>query len=519
MKRESQNIWKALEFHQWLVIPIIVVVAFAAISLYTWRSIESDAITISLPTYWPTNGWHCNTPEAMGFDSVKLTNCLKAIKQNNINVHSLTLVRNGEVFLDVYFYPYDGSTYHDMASVTKSVMTTLIGIAVDKGLIDLDEPILSFFPDRNIANRDARKEQVTVRHLVSMTSGFSCTARPSEITLEEMIANPDWVQFALDRPMAADPGTRFVYDSPGLHLLSAILQHATQMTTMEFAKENLFEPLGINDVHWVADPQGYYRGSGALSLHPTDAAKLGLLFLQKGVWDEQQIVSSDWVSEATAKQIETGIDYAEDYGYGWWISREELVYFCADGSGGQRIVVVPPMNLILVSTGGGFNQDEVIPYIEAAIIDLEKPLEENTEGVAQLETTITECIQPPDAKPIHQLPLIASSISGKTYEFEQNPARIRSVRLDFDTSDVATLHLDLSDASPVITKVGLDGIYRPSISGRPCIAKGTWSDDHTFTIEYYEGPGISYNRLVLCFEDDKLVFEIVGLGSLEGKQV
>jgi len=143
----------------------------------------------------------------------------------------------------------------------------------------------------------------------------------------------------------------------------------------------------------------------------------------------------------------------------------------------------------------------------------------NAVGVAELEAAIAECGQPPAAKPVPQLPDTASSISGKTFAFEENPARIRSIRLDFDTSAVATLYLDLSDASPVVARVGLDGVYRPSVGGRPCIAKGAWTDAQTFTAEYYEGPGISYNRLVIRFDADRLTFEIVGLGLLEGRQI
>jgi len=332
-----------------------------------------------------------------------------------------------------------------------------------------------------------------------------------------MMASPDWVQFALDRPMASEPGARFVYDSPGMHLLSAILQEATGMTAMEYAEENLFEPLGITDVHWVADPQGCYRGSGALSLHPRDAAKLGLLFLYQGRWEEKQVVSSDWIAEATTKQVETGLDYGEDYGYGWWISREERVFFRADGSGGQRILVIPPMNLVLVTTGAGFELDDVTPYIEAAIVDLQKPLPENSAGVAQLEAALAECVQSPPARPVPPLPDVVSSISGKVFTFKQNPLRIRSIRLDFDDSAVATLRLDLSDPSTVVAMVGLDGVYRPSIGGRPCIAKGAWTDDQTFKVDYNEGPGISYHKVAIRFDDDRLTFEIVGLGSLAGK--
>jgi len=177
------------------------------------------------------------------------------------------------------------------------------------------------------------------------------------------------------------------------------------------------------------------------------------------------------------------------------------------------------MNLILVTTGGGFELDDVTPYIEAAIVDLQKPLPENSAGVAQLEAAIAECVQSPPARPVPPLPDLAYSITGKTFAFEQNPARIRSIGLDFDDSAVATLRLDLSDPSPVVARVGLDGVYRPSVGGRPCIAKGAWADGQTFKLDYNEGPGISYHKLVMSFDGDRLTFEIVGLGSLEGKLV
>ena len=192
----------------------------------------------------------------------------RAIRTDGTKIHSLLVVRGGEVVLDTYFYPYDGSTVHDQASVTKSVMTTLIGIAADQGKLDLDAPMLSFFPERTIANRDARKGRITVRHLVSNTAGTECIHHPDEPTARAMHASPDWVQFTLDLPMVAEPGTTFAYCSPGMHLLSVILQKATGMNTLEFARANLFEPLGIHDVVWSTDPQGTPNGHGELYLYP-----------------------------------------------------------------------------------------------------------------------------------------------------------------------------------------------------------------------------------------------------------
>lgn len=242
-----------------LVVLGVVVVAIVIAGIYAWRVLRPTDGTIPEPAYWPTAGWQGSPPEAQGINSTKLAEGLQAIKENGTSVYSILIVRGGLVLLDAYFYPYDGSYYHDLASVTKSVMTTLIGIAADQGKLDLDQPMLSFFADRTIANRDARKEKITVRHLAAMTSGFEVDLANDENTLAEMRASDDWVQFSLDRPVVSEPGTRFAYDGVSIHLLSAILEQATGMTAAEYAQANLFEPLGITDFYWPTDATGYPR--------------------------------------------------------------------------------------------------------------------------------------------------------------------------------------------------------------------------------------------------------------------
>jgi len=473
------------------------------------------------PVYWPTEGWQSSPPEAQGFDSTKLAEGLQAIRQNGTRIHSLMIIRNGSVILDAYFYPYDDSIYHDLASVTKSLMTTLIGIAADQGKLDLNQPMLSFFPERTIANRDARKERITVRHLASMTAGLDCDPMGDETTLNEMRASEDWVQFALDRRVVREPGTHFVYCGLQMHLLSAILQQATGMTALEFARANLFEPLGIHDVYWPADPQGYTHGWGDLCLHPHDMARLGFLFMHQGRWADQQIVSRQWVAEATVRQAAAGEGRSEDYGYGWWVSRpdSEFTFFCADGRGGQYILVVPSLNLVLVTTGGDFSMDEIDPYLVAAIGDTEKPLPANTGGVARLEAVVAEVGQHPPAQAVPPLPETAQAISGKTYRFEPNPLGLLSLRLDFDDTAEAIVRLEFSgEPSARVVVVGLDGVYRPSHGGRPALARGTWADASTFVVDYNdEGPGLAAYTLRMHFDGDRVLFEVLGLGSLEGR--
>ncbi|MBP8293264.1 MAG: serine hydrolase, partial [Caldilineaceae bacterium] len=269
---------------------------------------------------WPTHEWRSTAPEEQGIHSTKLADALLTMRERGIDIHSLLVIRNGQVLADATFYPYDGKTVHEVASVTKSIMTTLIGIAADQGTLSLDDPMLSFFPDHTVANRDARKEPITVRHLASMSSGLDCTAEGDEQTLKEMRVSPDWVQFALDRPVRWEPGEHFVYCSPAIHLLSPILEQATGMSALDFARRNLFEPLGIEEVVWLTDPQGFNRGSEGIYLHPRDMAKLGYLWLNGGAWDGKQIVSRQWMQDAIKEQLPAGGDDA--YGYGFWVDPE-----------------------------------------------------------------------------------------------------------------------------------------------------------------------------------------------------
>ena len=465
----------------------------------------------SLPSYWPTQGWQESTPEEQGMDSAKLAEALQAFQDRNIHIDSLLIIRNGSVILDAYFYPYDGTTAHDFASVTKSVMTTLIGIASGQGKIQLDQPMLSYFPERTIANRDERKERITVRNLAGMVNGLEsgCLAG-DQPTIQKMMSNPDWVQAALDRKMVQEPGTAFCYDSPGMHLLSAILQNATGMTALEFARQNLFEPLGVEEAIWDSDPQGFTRGWGDLHLKPRDAAKIGYLFLHQGVWEGKQIVPAEWVEEAVKSQTKTGGD--DDYGYGWWISEMSSG---AQGRGGQRIFFVPSLNAIVVTTGSGFEYDEIDPYIQAAVVDTEKPLPAKPEGVAMLEAAITASAQAPAPQPVGPLPDTAQAISGKTYVLAPNSAGVETVSLEFNDRAEAILHIIITGYGESLSwPIGLDGVYRTLPDGSR--RRGAWIDPQTFVFEVVDVETVTYR---VHFDGNNVVIESPELGiRLEGQQ-
>jgi CubicO group peptidase (beta-lactamase class C family) len=464
---------------------------------------------VSAPTNWPTQGWQTTTPEEKGFDSAQLAEALLTIREKDTDIHSLLVIRDGAVVVDAYFYPNDGKTVHELASVTKSIMTTLIAIAADQGKLQLDQPMLSYFPNYTAANLDALKERITIRHLASMSSGLNCTAEDDEATLREMRDSPDWIRFTLDLKVIWEPGTTFVYCSPGMHLLSAILQHATGMTALDFARQNLFQPLGIHDVIWITDPQGYNFGSEGIYLHPYDMAKIGYLWLNKGQWEGKQIISQEWVENSVKPQFETS--NREGYGYGWWIdTSDQPESFSASGRGGQRIIVVPAWNVIIATTGGGFSFEEIEPLLAPTFVDANNSLPANPTAVSRLQAALTAISQPPAVQPVAPLPDTAHVISGKTFVFEPNPMGIEKVSLEFNGSAEATLHVTLTDVGQMPPwPVGLDGLYRlsPGEYDLPQGNRGHWVDAQTFMLEHDEIANNDHILFFMKFAGDRVILE------------
>jgi CubicO group peptidase (beta-lactamase class C family) len=503
------------------IIAIVVVASLAIAAGFTFwprsgGTTASFGSNLPVADTWPTEGWQTASPESQGLDSAKLAAVLDTINSNQIPVHSWMIIRNGYIVLDTYFYPYDGTTLHDIASATKSITTTLIGIAADKGYLSMDDTMLSFFPDRTIANDNEWKQQITVRDLVTMTSGLHCDDKGGEEwTQAELRASDDWIQFVLDLEAIHEPGTVWAYCSPGSYMLSVILTKATGMSEAAFAEENLFGPLGIEEYYWPADENGINYGWGDLALYPHDMAKIGQLWLNMGNWDGQQIVSRQWMEEALTTQ--SGTDRGQDYGYGLWLNNNEIFSYMASGRGGQEIAVAPQLGLVLVKTGGGYEPAVLDRYLESTIGDLENSIAENPAGLAQLQTAMEAMLVAPAAKPIPEQPAIASLISGKSFLLDGNAVFQSSMTLTFLENGEAMLEFAVQDESePRISMIGLDGLYRASIAGKPVLARGEWLDEDTFKVEYYEGPGLNMLFFMMDFEGDKLTLTITGVGSFEG---
>jgi len=346
---------------------------------------------------WPTRGWSSTTPSEVGLDAKVLAAFDADISQGKYGyVDSMLVIRSGKVAYERYYRRDYGSIYHEeastpgplvvrdptgpynyfnswwhpyfqkgklhtMQSVTKSVVSAVVGIAVGRGEFpDLDTPVIEFFEPGTVANVDERKRRMTIRHLLTMTTGLDWNEdypyNDPRNTFAIMAVEPDWVQYTMDRPMSVDPGESFQYNSGATLILGHVFNKATGMDLEEYAVRHLFEPLGIDNFHWKRTPFGLTDAQEGLFVSSRDIAKIAYLFLKQGQWEGKQVVPAAWVDASVAPFVSVVDDRSIEYGYKWWLVHyeyqgEDRVAFAGFGFGGQYPIVVPELDLVIVFTG------------------------------------------------------------------------------------------------------------------------------------------------------------------------
>ncbi len=447
--------------------------------------------TPDLSASWPTNGWRSATPEDMGMDSTILAQMLaEHIQQEKLDLHSLLIVRNGYLVTEFYQYPYSAGQVHWVMSVTKSVMSALVGIAIQKGYIkDVKQTLFSILPEQGVANLDDKKKAITIEDLLTMTSGLDCHENPGPGDPNVWASN-NWVQFMSDLPMVAQPLTQFNYCTGAVELLSAVISKTCGLDARMFGNLNLFAPLGIgvlSDQRWPPDPQGITYGGFGLELTPTEMAKLGYLFLNNGQWDGREIVPANWVATSTASHANKGDK--KEYGYLWWIDPQGK-WYAALGLGGQHVFVYPAEKLVVVFTADlpGDNDRDLIPLQELLnqyilpSIKSAQPLPANPKSLARLKTLITTFGQPQVTSP-SPLPDVAKSISGKTFALDTNDLGWKTVSFDFlNKSNEVQVTIDGAIQIPI----GLDNVYRTmpgSDATFPNVFRASWESQDTLVAD------------------------------------
>jgi CubicO group peptidase (beta-lactamase class C family) len=371
---------------------VVMVVCFVLAMCPAFLHGQSAALSTSVAIPWPTRGWSKGSPASVGLDE-KVLSALDADLTSGKYplVDSFAVFRCGiDVFDHIYTHDYGtiyakeaktvgplnarltgpynyfdpawhpyyhGTDLHTMQSVSKTVSSITVGIAITRGdfKASLDTPLLKYFDVAKVKNVDERKRRITLRHVLTMSTGLDWN---EEVAYDDpkndadlMEATDDWVQYVIDRPMAQEPGKLFNYSSGVSELLAYIFQKETGQDIEKYAQQYLFGPLGM-DHYWKRSPMGVVDTEGGLFLKTSDLAKIGYLFLHHGVWDGKQIVSKEWVEQSVTPFIDAEEGFK--YGFKWWLlprTGKTGYIWMARGFGGQRLMVLPEENMVVVFTG------------------------------------------------------------------------------------------------------------------------------------------------------------------------
>ncbi len=292
------------------------------------------------------------------------------------NIHSILIARGNVLLYEHYFNGFTRDSLHDSRSSFKSITSLLLGIAIDKGFIkDVNQKAYSFFPGYQANNNDNGRQEMTVKNLLEMKSGFDCDEWTDDGNdcEDKMVKTADWVKFSLNLPMKNKPGRVWAYTSCNPMIISGIISSATHLSIMDFAKKYLFMPMGITNYKWTVDPSGHGMAAGSFYILPEDMVKLGQMVKDIGVWKGKRIVSAAWIKESTKGTIpiphfsfmkfsksDVAVPQPAYYGYYWYNELVKTKEFTgnvlfASGNGGQYIMIIKNLNLVIVFTQGNYN--------------------------------------------------------------------------------------------------------------------------------------------------------------------
>jgi len=327
-----------------------------------WLSASQQTYIYQIPEKLD-DGWDVSSLSAEGMDESLIVKATSQIMNEKFKgIHSMAIVKNGRLVHEKYFKDYKRESLHRIHSITKSISSLLIGIAIDQGFIkNAEQSIYSYFPDYKSEFDKPAKRKIKIEHILTLTSGFNWSERQYPYSDQRnneyhQVRSDDWIGYVLEQPMRDEPGTRWEYNTGSVHLLSGIIKQATGQFADKFAEQYLFDPLGIKHYEWNKDPQGYPCTGGThggLRMRTRDLAKIGSVVIDEGKWKNRQIVSNEWVKDSTA------LHYAPpDYnaiGYLWWrqsfvIHGTKIQMIYGAGYGGQSLTIVPDLDLIVVFT-------------------------------------------------------------------------------------------------------------------------------------------------------------------------
>jgi CubicO group peptidase (beta-lactamase class C family) len=460
-----------------------------------------------------------STPEEQGISSAGIEKFIDAIKSSGQEFHSLMIVRHGHVVAGGWWEPYSSEHRQQLYSLSKSFTGTAIGLAVSEGRISVDDPVIKFFPELLPDPVSDNLAALKIRHLLSMSVGHG---KDWILLLEASAPGVPWEKTFLSLPVVFKPGSQFMYNSGASFMLSAIIKRVTGQTAHEYLQPRLYEPLDITTATWGENWEGINMGASHLRMPTEDLAKFGQLYLQNGVWKGKQVVSSDWVAQASTKQMSNGHDdssWAYGYGFQFWLNPPGG--FRADGAFGQYSMIFPKQDAVVVITSESISTkdtmqivwDVLVPEMKGGQLAADKPahrqLQERLKALKYIPPQLAA--DSPKAK----------QIGGKEFILDPNPFNTRSVSFTFD-SDKCLFTLREEGKPDIVITSGLNkwirkGNLKPSAHSLFSLrridfdsivaAAYGWQDDNTliFTWRYIET--VHGETFTCVFDDDRLTIK------------
>ncbi len=381
-----------------------------------------------------------STPEQQGIPSSSILAFVQAADTSVDTMNSFMLVRHGHVVAEGWWKPYDANTPHSLFSLSKSFTSTAVGLAIAEGKLSLDDQVLKFFPEDAPAAPSENLRAMRVRDLLRMSAGHQTEGEWWQGAAMQVPSGERLTKMFLAHPVPFKPGSHFLYNSPATYMLSAIVQKATGMTVLDYLRPRLFDPLGFENPTWVSSLDGVTFGAVGLSVRTEEIARLGQLYLQKGVWNGRQLIPAAWVAEATKVQTSNGSspnsDWDQGYGYQFWQSRHG---YRGDGAFGQYMIVLPEYDAVVAITSGVGNMQSVMELVWNKLLPAMSSgtLPEDLAAQRALRTKLAGLtVRVPSGRAKVSL---ASRVSRRWYEFPENDRGIRAIALDFTSASPAVL--------------------------------------------------------------------------------
>lgn len=464
-----------------------------------------------------------SSPAAEGVAAKGIRAFLDAINGSKHDLHSFMMLRHGRAIAQGWWNPYRPTDNHGMYSMSKSFTSTAIGFAVAEGRLQVGDKVVSFFPDDLPAKPDKQLSDMTVKHLLTMSTGQDRSATGATIKSD------NWVRNFLAQPIPDAPGSVFNYNSAATYMLSAIVQKLTGQRVVDYLKPRLFDPLGVEGPTWETCPLGINTGGWGLNIRTEGLARLGQLYLQQGRWNGSQILPPTWITEATSKQIQQPInkksnpDWIQGYGYQFWRCRHDG--FRGDGAFGQYTIVLPKQDVVIAMTGESPSMQDELNLIWQHLLPAIDADTNRADDKALKKQLAALAVPAPSGRKTS--PAFAA-IVGKKFSATKNDHGLQSFSF---ASGKGRITLGFTDANGTHQiPCGLNEWIRsaaPAPFGTPRIiaggapdpgtpyriaARAAWRNDHELelTWRYFETP---HSDLITCrFEGDRVT--LTPLGSI-----